>query len=485
MKDFDILNAIGDADSELVERAKSSTGSKHIRRLATVVLVAAELAAVVFLFIAIPHMGKRPDPYGAANASGAPTATSDVSAGPLSTPAETPSPEPTETPSSVPTETPSPEPTETPLPPPPSEEWLLGKAWIVADAANEVNGLRFDLGTAETVIGESDCSVLFNSGDEVVLSVHFRPVDSEWRMSGSAIGPIGEMDPNVVYDDLVIRPGETVEVTGAEIAGSYSSSGMYSRFLAAARIAAGKKLRLFETRPENSVHHCIEARAGDPYLYAYPVMDDTPVLVKTALYFRPSHMIDFLEEYMDVGCHVAGPDSPYPGWIAFDIPMAASVTQGFDGMRCTLGFPSDGGMDSGYIYPDYDAMGYIIFISGEILAGADADFAEAYGQWLIRMLYGMDWNEFAKHYSIDDWERICNAIKPAAVSSEPYVRQVDLDKHLMLGCRSAPQAYWNGLFILLSEQCRDDELRLEFDRALDSLTEWERADVNAIMASGN
>lgn len=474
MKDTELFDAIAHIDEDLVDRclaedetvrekpsepASAVTEVKPLsaRRIMIAVLAAAAALLLFFGLLAILHIGGK-RPIGPVNAgTEAPTAvnTDDPEANVTEAP--------TEIPTAKPTAELTPEPSEEPTIAPPAEEWLLDKAWPYAENANRVHGLDFSRDNARILTTENsedwtytnECRVSFVSEGRACLAVEFIARNGAWQYAYTMIGPDGEEDPSLVSDLSAVELEARMYSNEELIAAGHTPNGSDADLTAAAELLIAEKLSLYETCPENNANRCYEAKAGSLSFYALPIVQGRPAELHAALYFRPEHIGAFAREYGDVGCGIAGPDSPYPGWVVLDEPLTVSVKRTDGGFAANCYFTGDGGMRPGYIYPDADAMGEIEYLSDLILSSGSPEHGSSEGAWLIRCLYGMDWERFGRDHSVEDWERLAELIKPCATAQE-QIPQVYMDVYVMLGCENAPERWWKGLFTLLNEQSAYD-----------------------------
>lgn len=363
---------------------------------------------------------------------------------------------------------------------PPAEEWLLSQAWPYAQAANEALGISFEKEKATYSIGEEECVVNFASEDKVWLGVYFHVRNNTWKATGNIFWPMTEAyDPDLNYDNVPTSI-ETMFVTDAQLsAAGCDLSDSTACSLAAARIVADAVAANFGNAPENNVDHAIDAKAGEPRLYAIPLTGDRPTEIISTLYFRPLHLEAFLNFNMDIGCHIAAPGSEHPGWVAFDIPLNVSVSAAEGGVNCRCSYPSGAENNPGYIYPGEDAMSYVEYYAEEILRKGRANMGGDEGVWLIRFLYGMDWERFGMRFTVAQWEELAKLLRPCAVAQEG-IDQLDMDLYVMLGCKNAPERFWQGLATLLDAQLAYDSEA--FTQALSNLSHEDRAKVQEIMS---
>ena len=124
-------------------------------------------------------------------------------------------------------------------------------------------------------------------------------------------------------------------------------------------------------------------------------------------------------------------------------------------------------------------MSYLTYNADRILNPGPDDSLESNASWFIRFLYGMDWEEFGRRYTIEQWNTVAENLIAGAVGSDS-IPQAYMDKYVMLGCLSnVPPDYQPGLSSVLNAQKVYDPA--SFEEALATLDDYQLSEVLTIL----
>ena len=381
----------------------------------------------------------------------------------------------------------------------PSDEWFIEQAWPYAQAANEANGFSFDRSNAQVDRRDEKqgfCEVRFGSYPYTGLTITFRRESKgEWVYGYSDIlaqilenleelGMTGisysDIDRSAAQLSLADRIVTADELSRA----GYTLEGTSDDYLKAAKYFAGCKCALYTDCGEDNVLRCSEAGVGRVSFYSIPLFGGAYECT-ASLCFLPVNPSLFAEYYCDVGCGICEPDGRYPGAISMGCTM--SIERQSDGsFSCQLGFPSDGGLYPSYIYPTSDPMGRLVLYVNDTFDDTFDDEPHyigyvgtlvSNGEWVVRDLYGMDWDWFEAEFGPDGWDRLVQRLIPAATTDEIGFR--NCVKYVMLGALNAPEKYYAGFRTLFESQIEKDSET--FDYCLGTLNSGDRAVIEAIL----
>ncbi|MBQ5488459.1 MAG: hypothetical protein IIT70_06365, partial [Clostridia bacterium] len=349
-----------------------------------------------------------------------------------------------------------------------------------AELANETYGFGYSRDNAKiTPYSETEYYVSFTDGNGPSLSVHYRyDRSTEWQYVFNDFFPGSDPDLGGMSMDTPNRwmPGEEFTVTYEDLgAAGYTPDSTANDYIAVARWVAEEMAEGYRNAPESNCFSCIEVDPGEPSYYAIPVIPGDTAIMHARLYCLPRDVNAFLEAALEVYPSIAGADEEYPGRVEMGL-ISINIAPTDGGWRCSIGYNAAGEALEGYMFPEEDAMSELIWRTDYLLEHGKDDI---FISWhYIRYLYGMDWEEFGRHYTPAQWERIAEIMKPKAVGYGDW-EQLRMDMHVMLGCENAPEGWWKGLSALLNEQLAYDPAL--FSEALSYLNNTQLEKVQSIM----
>ena len=363
----------------------------------------------------------------------------------------------------------------------PANEWFVDTAWEYARLANEVHGYAFTKNNVTQRRGSQERSISFYSeAEEWIWVVFYRRNDGEWYEAYCEI--MGKWPEDGEFDDLnvnwdEIRVEDVISVTKAELErAGYALSGGDDDLIAVSQYCGDLICAKYTGCSEDNALRCYEAKAVNPKVRSLPMFSGGYADCMVQLRFRPVNTRVFTWSYSDVGCSAAGPDDPMPGYIGLYRDIQIWRTE--DGFTCNLGY-GDGSVGWGNISLVDDPMDYLpIHIERVIAENAESSTIDSSGVWVIRMLYGMDWEWFEREYGEDIWPQLVERLKLGSITW--HIGHKEMCMHAMRGALFAPEKYRAGFGELLRYQRANDETA--FSYCLSELTAEQRAIIEAIVS---
>ncbi len=363
-----------------------------------------------------------------------------------------------------------------------TNEWFIDTAWEYARLANEVHGYAFTKNNVTQRRGSEERSISFYSeAEDWIWVVFYRRNDGEWYEAYCEI--MGKWPEDGEFDDLnvnrdEIRVEDVISVTKAELErAGYALSGGEDDLIAVSQYCGDLISAKYTGCSEDNALRCYEAKAVNPKVRSLPMFSGGYADCMVQLRFRPVNTRVFTWSYGDVGCSAAGPNDPMPGYIGLYRDIQIWRTE--DGFTCNLGY-GDGSVGWGNISLVDDPMDYLpINIERVIAENADSSTIDSSGMWVIRMLYGMDWEWFEREYGEDIWPQLIERLKPGSIT--PHIGHKEMCMHAMRGALYAPEKYRAGFGELLAYQRANDETA--FSYCLSELGEQQRAVIEGIVGN--
>lgn len=397
---------------------------------------------------------------------------------------------PTAGPTEEPTEGPTAGPTAIPLP---DGEWMLNEAWPYAELANETYPFNYTRESAKVMRDTADCcKVVFTDGDGPSLCVNFYyDAYGEWYVAGKDFFPSEAPDLtglDLEFPELSLLFSD-VTVTAEELAAAgYTPDGSMNDYIEVARVLARRVTDTYTGAPESSAFHCLEADPGEPHFIDLSVIGSEPVSVYTELYFLPANYDAFLYTAIEVFPGIAGPASPYPGRVSYDLPFVANIRTTSEGWACNLGY-CDSVLNWG-----------MINVTGKVELSFDDvmwQLIESDGlENVMRELYAIDWERFIDKYGEEGLDTLFVRLLEGSIGanrvymdSHPPVMWYNMypddqkyrDMYMMLAALNAPESVKNRFRpILIRQKVYDIDAYMY---CLDLLTPEQKQSINELLGS--
>ncbi len=393
----------------------------------------------------------------------------------------------------------------------PDDEWFIERAWPYAQAANETLDLGFERSRASVGMkyaveprfrivsfpstnGWAVLDVTFLYGNDGQWNIEYSGViNTAWLADGV---DTSELDGRIkrAFKELDLESLRSVTLTPDDLrSAGIPADGSEECYLGIMEYLAGLRCERFLNCSDDNPLKCLEAAVTGSSINCYPLLPGSYYGCSAGMCFVPVDAYTFTASMSGendlYACSVNIQNDRFYGMFGYG--FSYRITPQSDGsFLCVLDTSDDGGMspDHIYSYSWADPMSRLPLSIESTLddtldnpgEGDDQSFI-CNGQWVLRDLFGMDWNWFGREYGMDDWKELVQRLLPASVSS--YFRQEYLVMYVINGALNAPEEYHDGFRLLLGHQRENSPESFEY--CLGTLNEEELAYISGIMNGRN